>query len=159
MLRHGSQAPLQRGRADFTTQQPHGRATDAGPRALLSAHLRCKPTRAETPPGTPNLPTFPRTCARCAAARGCRHHVRSPLPVQPRQGAAQAFPLPASPFQFHCPDDKGCKSSPLNPLLPKERGSRSSPVATRALWVRPRAATHWTGLGQRGPLQFVGFQS
>lgn len=160
MLWHGSPAPLQRGRADITTQQLHGAATDAGPRASSNAHLLCKPMHAETPLGPPpNLPTSPRTCASCVGARGCRHHVRSPLPVQPRQGTAQAFPLPASPFQFHCPDNKGCNSSPLNPLLARERGSRSSPVATRALWVRARAATHRTRLGQRGPLQFAGFQS
>lgn len=71
MLQHGSRAPLQRGRADFTTQQPRGAATDAGPRASSSAHLLCKPTRAETPPGPRISPRFP-----------------VPVPAAPRRGAA-----------------------------------------------------------------------
>lgn len=122
------------------------------PICIANPRLQKFPWDPESPHVSPYLCPLRRgegLPAPCALAAACAAS----------QGAAQAFPLPASPFQFHCPDDKGCKSSPLNPLLPRERGSRSSPVATRALWVRARAATHRTGLGQRGPLQFVGFQS
>lgn len=75
----------------------HPAAPRGSHRCRTSCLVEC-PFASQTPgcrnsPGTPNLPTFPRTCARCAAARGCRHHVRSPLPVQPRRAQPRRFPF------------------------------------------------------------------